>query len=249
MKKYFRHFYSFSKEKRKLLGMLALVFLIPYFFLFSSWSQVAGNLFFGGIPSLYNVTLAQFFFKQSAYPMLREVRPYAHYQLSRTYFIQGDLEAALHEAQEELKYFPKNNRTYYILGLTYGYLNQEQEAINAFGKFIETNPGTWAARNDKAWLEFRIGDMDAALVTMEPIAWLTDNAWVQNTYGTILMNKKRYGEAETAFLNAKKAAKNLTEKEWGAAYPGNDPRVYGTGLESMKLSIDSNLETLETKLK
>jgi tetratricopeptide (TPR) repeat protein len=228
---------------------ISLFFLFLYFLLFSSFTQVVGNVFFGGIPSLYNVTLAQFFFRQAAYPIFNNPRPYAHYQLSRTYFIQGNLDAALDEAQKELRYYPKNNRVYYILGLTYGYLNREQEAIDAFGKFIEANPGTWAARNDKAWLEFRIGDMDAALATMEPIAWLTDNAWVQNTYGTILMNKERYSEAETAFLNAKKAADQMTEESWGSSYPGNDPRVYGTGLDAMKLSIDSNLKLLDSKIK
>lgn len=246
--KILKPFLAGVQENYKFGASVSLFSLLFYILLFSTLSQIAGNIFFGGVPKLYNVTLAQFFFRQAAYPLLDNPHPYAHYQLSRTYFIQGNLDEALNEAQKELQYYPRNNRVYYILGLTYGYLNREQEAIDAFGKFIEANPGTWAARNDKAWLEFRMGNMDAALATIEPIAWLTDNAWVQNTYGTILMNKKRYPEAKDAFQNAKKVADTMTEESWGISYPGNDPRVYEAGLQSMRLSIDGNLKLLDTKI-
>jgi tetratricopeptide (TPR) repeat protein len=223
------------------LGVCGILLLSPFSL------QAMGNVFFGKVPALYNVTLAQFFFRQSSSPLFGKAAPYAHYQLSRTYFIQGNLMEAVDEAEKELMLYPDHVRTYYILGLTYGYLNQEKKAIEMFSKFIEANSISWAARNDQAWLQFRIGDIDGALATIEPIAYDTNNPWVQNTYGTLLMNKKKYAQAKTAFLNAKKIVDTMTEESWGRAYPGNDPRIYRIGLNAMKLSIESNLNLLANK--
>ncbi|MDI9355336.1 MAG: hypothetical protein QM532_04205 [Cyanobium sp. MAG06] len=37
----------------------------------------------------------------------------------------------------------------------------------------------------------------------------------------------------------------MTERDWGVAYPGNDPAIYSKGLEAMKKSINDNLKLLE----
>lgn len=238
---------KFLKHRKYFLSAFVLLvgagLLIKSAFLF----QQAGNLFFGRISVLYNVTLAQFFFMRSAYPVFGTAIPFAHYQLSRTHFIQGDLLAAISEAEKELELYPDNIRAYYVLGLTYGYMNEAEKAIEAFSRYIQTDPMSWAARNDKAWLQFRIGDIDGALATIEPVSHDIGNPWVQNTYGTLLMNKERLAEAKQSFAYAKKAADAMTEQEWGISYPGNDPRIYGIGLNAMKLSIESNLELLEQK--
>lgn len=223
----------------------SLTFFLFTCFLFSPVNKSLGDVFFGQFPKLYNVTLAQFFFTHSAYPFYGTAVPYAHYQLSRTYFIQGNLDLALTEAKKEIELYPENTRTYYILALTYGYLHQESLAIESFSTFIEANPKSWAARNDKAWLQFRVGDIDGALVTIEPVTHDTTNPWVQNTYGTLLMNKKEYLRAKQAYLYAKKTTDVMTEQSWGSAYPGNDPRIYATGLNAMRASIQSNLTLLE----
>ena len=123
-------------------------------------------------------------------------------------------------------------------------MNKEEEAIEAFGKFIEYKPGSWAARNDRAWLQFRIGDIDGALETVTPVVGDINNPWIQNTYGTLLMNKKQYEEAKEAFENAKQSAGGMSEELWGIAYPGNDPRVHGSGLTAMQKSIENNLRIL-----
>lgn len=239
---------KFIKHKKNLLPAFILLVGAVLIFESASISQRMGNLFFGGTPALYNVTFAQFFFRQAAYPLLGKPMKSAHYQLSRTYFIQGNLYTALDEVKRELEIYPENTRAYYILGLTYGYMNKEDKAIEAFSKFIETNPTSWAARNDKAWLQFRIGDIDGALTTLKPVAQATKIPWIQNTYGALLMNKGKYREAEEAFLNAKRVADTMTEESWGIAYPGNDPRIYATGLNAMKLSIDENLAITQKKL-
>ena len=240
-----------KKQKQSILSFIGLgvTLSILYLFTLSSVNLYIGNIFFGGKDGLYNINLASFFYTHAAYPISNNTVEYAHYQLGRTYFIQGRLQAARNEIYKELELFPENKRSYYMLGLIYGYMHEEKLAIEAFGKFIEWKPESWAARNDKAWLEFRIGDIDAGLETISPVAHLVDNTWVQNTYGVLLMNKGRYTEAKTAFDNAKVAADKLTEEEWGKVYPGNDPRVYGMGLEAMRTNIQNNSTFLEKKIR
>lgn len=207
-------------------------------------------MFFGKPSTLYNVTLAQVLLYQASYPVLGNPVPYAHHQLSRTFFIQGNLDEALSEARKELTIYPNDTATYYVLGLTLGFMNREKEAIEAFSEFIKYNPGTWSAANDKAWLQFRIGDIQGAVMTIKPMAdRATDNAWIQNTYCTLMINVKDYISAKKACMLAKKAAEKMTEKDWGRAYPGNDPRIYGTGLNAMRMSIDENLKLLDEKEK
>lgn len=205
-----------------------------------------GNIFFGEVSYLYNVNYAHLFFSYAAYAPVFSAPEFAHYQLSRTLFIRGQLERSLFEAQEELRLHPDNARTYYILGLTHGYLNQEEEAIDAFASFIEVYPNSWAARNDMAWLQFRIGDIEGAYFTIEPVAWI-DNPWIQNTYGTIMMNRGEYADAKKSFLKAQELTMQMTEEEWGRAYPGNDPRIYGIGIKATLQSISTNLEIIATK--
>jgi hypothetical protein len=72
--------------------------------------------------------------------------------------------------------------------------------------------------------------------------------WLQNTYGTALMNVGRYLEADNALRMAQYLAGNMTEQDWGKAYPGNDPLIYGKGLESMRTTINNNLLILKGKM-
>lgn len=236
---------------RNKIFLFLIIFIFSLTLTISYFSYNVGNIFFGDMPKLYNVRLANFFFVNAAYPLIGKPVKFSHYQLSRTYFIQGDLKNALEEAKKELELYPENTRTHYILGLTYGYMNEEEKAINAFSSFIETHPYTWAGRNDKAWLQFRIGDIDGALKTIEPVATSTlgiNNVWVQNTYGVLLMNKKRFREAKEAFKRAEKEVHTMTEEHWGLAYPGNDPRIYTAGINATKLSIETNLKLIEEKI-
>lgn len=233
-----------SSYKRLFLRLTVLVIVLictGAALLFPSLHYSAGNIFFGGNPKLYNVQLAQHLFKFAAYPLFGQAPKFAHYQLSRTYFIVGRFDLALEEAKNELELYPSNKRTYYILGLTYGYMkNREQEAIEAFSQFIEVYPTSWAARNDKAWLQFRIGDVAGALETIEPVSELR-NPWIQNTKGTLLLNSGKLDDAAKAFNLALEIVKVMSEEEWGMAYPGNDPRIYAIGLSAMRTSIATNL--------
>ena len=241
---------SIIKNIFKYIFVTYIIVTILSIFIFPSFSFKLGNVFFGNVPSLYNVNIAQFLYKQSVSPLLSQTVPqYAHHQLSRTHFIQGNLWGAVNEAKEELKLYPHSTSTYYILGLTYGYMNRNHEAIDAFSVYIDSFPEAWAPRNDKAWLQFRLGDIDGALETIQPIV---DNfrytVWVQNTYCALLINKKDFINAKKACDYAQEAVNKMTEDDWGRAYPGNDPRIYNIGLQAMKKSIETNEEIIERYL-
>ena len=239
----------FSSVRKHRLGVFAGILVCASLatIFVPALSLSVGNTFFGGNAPLYNVRLAQFLFEQAAHPLLPVSTPrYAHYQLSRTEFIRGDLVNALDEIRAELSLYPGDTGAYYILGLTLGYMGRTYEAIDAFSTYIDTHPGTWAGRNDKAWLQFRLGDIDGALATIEPIANnFKFTPWVQNTYCVLLINKQRYEEAQQVCERAKEEIDAMSTSDWGRSYPGNDPRIYGQGLSAMKATVQANLELLQ----
>lgn len=238
----------FKKTAFKIVFLVIYVIFIGVVVFSSSLHYWAGNVFFGKEPALYNVHKAQLLFKLAAYPLVGQAPEFAHYQLSRTYFIVGQFDLAIEEAKKELVLYPNNKRTYYILGLTYGYMNEEEKAIEAFSRFTEAYPTSWAARNDKAWLQFRIGDIAGALETIEPVSEIR-NPWIQNTKGTLLLNLGKLDDAQKAFELAAEIVAAMSEEEWGVAYPGNDPRIYATGLSAMRTSIANNLTLIATQNK
>lgn len=230
-----------------LIGAL-IVMLLMGALTIPPFALAAGNIFFNGNSVLYNANLAHFLFTRAAHPVVGIAPQYAHYQLSRVHFVTGELYEALDEAHEELIAYPDNTATYYILGLTYGYLGRTYEAIDAFSSYIGTHPGTWAARNDKAWLQFRAGDIDGALNTIEPIVDdFRYTPWVQNTYCALLISKERFSDAKVACTRAEEAIDKMTEADWGHAYPGNDPRVRALGLEAMRESVEHNFDTIRNE--
>lgn len=244
-----------STIRKKLLLLVLIVVLaiyiiinIPVFFV------NAGNIFFGNIQKLYNVSLAQNLYlygKMYSEVTTTKPAPFLYHQLSRTYFIQGDAYTSLAYAYKEIETYPNHIDTYYIIGLTYAYMNnKEKEAIEAFSKYIEAYPKSWAPRNDKAWLQFRTGDIQGALDTIQPVAEThANNPWVQNTYCVLLINIGKYKEALQSCSLAQSAVSTITPEAWGRAYPGNDPRIYSTGISAMKQSVNQNIELLYTKYK
>lgn len=209
-----------------------------------------GDLAFGGKVAhhtFYNLQVAEVFYTLADMSSDTKI-PWLNYQISRVNFIKGDFSEAIHFANKELELYPDNCRTHYIRGLTYAYMERLDAAISDFETFNICFPNTWAGHNDLAWFWFRKGNMQKVVDVIEPSAKkYPTNAWVQNTYGVALMNLGRYKEAEKALLLAQAAAANMTEKDWGIAYPGNDPRVYRKGLDVMRKSIEANLTIIQNK--
>lgn len=243
-----------KKIMRKTQGMsivIVILVLALVTVLNPALSLRTGNLFFGKVSSFYNVSVAQFFFKRATSPFFGDSPLFAHYQLSRTYFIKGNFDMAIYYANKELELYPENCRTHYIRGLTYGYMNNLDSAIKDFETFnTSCVKDSWAGHNDLAWFYFRKGDIEGMLRTIEKVATKNEtNPWVQNAYGIALLNLGRYEEASIAFKKALTVANAMKEKDWGVAYPGNSPRVYEQGLNSMRDTIKENLVVAEAKLK
>ena len=223
--------------------VLLLILFIKYFFFLS---MRVGNYFFGG--GGYNLNIAE-----KAFLLASKDNPpklFSNYQLGRINFIKGNFYTAIDYFNEEERIYPENSKVHYMRGLTYGYMGNENKGIEEFRKYIEKNPKTWAGRNDMAWLQFRGGDIKGAIETIKPaIEVYSGNPWILNSYGAYLLNDGKYTEALDNFIKAKEVVDKMDYEMWGVAYPGNDPRVYGEGLEQMKKSIDSNISLVKQKIK
>lgn len=253
-----KHLHTSLSKKRHLSILFAIVLLSFSLFFYEYYKRYdvyffLGNTFFGEKilgHTFYAIDKAEYFFKKAN--QQDTPKKWINYQLARIRFIQGDLSGALYFADRELRLYPDNCRTHYIRGLTYGYEELLDEAIADFEIFNSCFPNTWAGHNDLAWFWFKKGDMEKVIMVAGEAITKENNSlspWLQNTYGTALMNVGRYTEAENALLMAKYLADNMTEESWGNAYPGNDPLIYGEGLYAMRSSINTNLEILRRKMK
>lgn len=201
-----------------------------------------GNYYFGGSAD-YDAARAEEFFRRTI--TIDPSYPGAHYQLGRVLFIKGDLYAAERELDEEIKLHPDFWRSHYVRALIRGYRHDFTGAITEFEEFLRYKPESWAAYNDLAWVYFRMGEYEKVKeVAKSGLRYAPDNPWLNNSLGIALMNVGDNEGARAALSRAQKAVMHMTLEEWGRAYPGNDPRVYGQGLEAMRSSIKENLALL-----
>lgn len=202
-----------------------------------------GENFFGQ-GRIYDSTKAE-----QAYLQAIALRPNfleAHYQLGRTYFIQGRFARALFETREVLRLDPEFKKAYYMYGLISGYQGNYDEAIYGFSEFIKRDDFNWAGYNDLAWIYFQQGNYEKTRDTArEGLKRAETNPWLHNMHGTALMNLGEKEEAKQAFEIALNEANKMTPEHWGGSYPGNDPRTYTSGLEQMRSAIKHNLDLIQ----
>lgn len=201
-----------------------------------------GNYYFKG--NGYDVDKAQMYFLKAL-----EAEPVEyglHYQLGRTYFIQGKFIEAITEIDKEIELFPENKKSYYIRGLIYGYMNNLDMAASDFREYLNANPDNWAGWNDLSWIYFRMGEYEmAADAARNGLTNAPGSAWLHNSLGVALLN---LGDREGARISLEQAllfANRMTADDWGVAYPGNNPDIYEEGLWRMKESIEKNLLLLK----
>ena len=245
------------KRFKLLFATLILAILALLFFFFyknkSGFYFELGNRFFGthtlGL-NLYNINIAEELYQLSAVESKEngtKSPEWLNYQRSRVSFVSGDLYDAIMYANTELRLYPDNCRTHYIRGLSYGYLEDLDRAIADFETFNLCFPYTWAGHNDLAWFWFRKGNMlKVKEVVEEVIKSYPDNPWLLNTYGTALLNLKEYAKAKEVLERAKKYSYKMTAQDWGVAYPGNNPKIYQEGLDSMRSTIDKNIKLIDS---
>lgn len=206
--------------------------------------QVIGDYYFS--TAHYDLEKAKKYFRRVI--SINETAPLAHYQLSRVYFIEGNLYESLKEINREIALYPEYGRSYYIRGLVYGYSNELDKSISDFKKFLEWQPMSWAGHNDIVWVFFMKGDLlSAEKYARAGLESAPRNPWLSNALGAILLNKGQYKEAKEYLLQAYVGFSSMEHEEWGRSYPGNNPEIYGEGLGASLGSVEENLLLLEKK--
>ncbi len=229
----------------RLLGLVALLLVLAgILFLAPPNAQALferGNYYYGG--GAYDTAKAEKYFRAALAldPMLQG----PHYQLARIYFVQGDFYTAENEINKELDLHPDFKRSYYVRGLIYGYSGRLAEAEADFKQFLKWMPDSWAGNNDLAWIYFQEGKYAEAHDTARVgLTIAPENPWLLNALGVALLNLDDKKGAKEAFTKALAVIGSMNEKDWGVAYPGNDPSIYGEGFSKMKVSIQQNLQLL-----
>lgn len=201
-----------------------------------------GNSHFGH-GGTYDIRKAE-----KAFGKAIELRPdflEARYQLGRISFINGNFYKALDEMNEVLRIDPEFKKAYYMYGLINGYKGDLDEAIWGFSEFIKHDDFNWAGYNDLAWIYFKQGNYEKVReVSEKGLEKAPNNPWLNNIYGTALMNLGEKEAAKHAFLIALEESEKMTPEDWGQAYPGNNPDIYQRGLEETKSVIRHNMSLL-----
>jgi tetratricopeptide (TPR) repeat protein len=210
-----------------------------------------GNFYYGGSMTLqpqgegivYDVDRAAAAYRK-ALSIDTEVA-WGHFQLARTYFSQGQLDAALIEINRELAVRPANLRALYVRGLIYGYQGSFALAADDFFRFTQWAPTEWAGYNDLSWVllaEGRYDEAQEALIrARENVPGAAENPWLLNSAGIVALNSGRNQEAGETFTEALRLAKQLTVDDWRKAYPGDDPVHDAQALSAFRETISENL--------
>lgn len=175
------------------------------------------------------------------------------HQLGRIDFLEGKFDDAIEKFKIQKLVIsdlavPNVN---YMWGLTYGYKARKtnsaadwQQAEAGFKRYLELEPSSPWARVDLSWLYFSQGKFEDMIPLLtEGLEKSPNNPWLLNMYGLALLNTNQREEALEEFKQADKYAKTLTELDWGMSYPGNDPAVWGEGLEEFRRLIKVNIKT------
>ncbi|MDP2837982.1 MAG: tetratricopeptide repeat protein [Candidatus Moranbacteria bacterium] len=210
--------------------------------------------------SVLAFTIGEYYFNHGSYDIAKAESYYtraitldaqyleAYYQRGRVFFIQGKFSRASVDMQTVLRIDPEFKKAHYMLGLINGYSGALDQAIEDFKTFLEWKPSSWAGHNDLVWVYFQKGDYkNAKEVAIKGLVFAPENPWLENALGVALMNLEDLDQAREHFEQALKHANQLTPERWGAAYPGNDPTLYAKGLDTMRASIQKNLDLLIKK--
>lgn len=196
----------------------------------------------------YDIVRAEHLFRRAL--ILEPHYPLARHQLGRVAFLRGDFSAALWQLDKEKENNPDPSiSTYYMRGLVLGFMERPEEAIPEFERFLESEPATWAALNDYAWVLLKAGRFaQAAVVAQQGLEHMPESPWLLNTAAVAFFET---GDLERALRLAQAAADTaagITKEQWLSAYPGNDPGVAHEGILALQQSSLDNLRTIERAL-
>jgi len=171
--------------------------------------------------------------------------PFIQHQRARIAFLKGDLLVARMRADDAVARGTTPS-SLYLRGLINGYLGDYSEAARDYEMYLRGDSSNWAALTDYSWVLIKDGRPYDALVSIDwgLMSW-PDNPWLLNMRAATLFEIGRYEEARTAAYSARDAVVKVSEADWSAAYPGNDPRIASTGIVTLSETIETNIHRIE----
>lgn len=208
---------------------------------------ILGNRHFGG-EGAYDLSRADLYYRMALISDRRTL--HAYHQRARIAFLRGDFNEALSLIEKQItEHGPSFMSSYYIRGLIHGYRKEFAEAERDFKAFLTWDPHNWAALNDLAWVYFAQGKFEeAGAASLRGLAIAPQNPWLHMMYGMSRFNSGAESQALSHLYQARGFAKNLTDSDWVRAYPGNDPRIAGKGLQALRATIEDNIEHVNRSL-
>jgi len=267
----------FKKHKRAwILGGVGLfvlifsVFFLPYTPAYRSsvhflWStgQIGVSYYLNVSDAALARRLGEYYFGNGAYDLSKAKQSYelaikldpktylGHYQLSRIYFVQGDMEGAMREIDAEIAINKGNFRALYARGLVHLTRNDLTSSEADFRNFIPWAPTEWGGYNDLAFVLSKAGKHAEAEQTihtaMESVPHAEEVPWLWNSLGLAELNQGKYKEAAVSFGKALPLAQKVTPKEWVRAYSANDPAAVRASIDAFNAAIEKNLAVAESK--
>ena len=201
----------------------------------------------------YDIKKARYYFERAA-----AKDPNQHillwHQQGRIDFLEGNFNDAIKDFNRQIElYGDALPNVHYMMALTYGYQARTygitaswDKAEDHFRTYLEYDPLSPWARVDLAWIHFAQGEYEDMIELLEVGAtYEPDNAWILNMLGLAYLNTGDGEKARQYFRWAETEANKLTTEEWGKSYPGNDPAIWGLGLEEFRTIIADNIVLTE----
>ncbi len=200
--------------------------------------------FNGSDEENYDIARAEALFKkaEAVDPRIPDLK----HEMARIEFLKGNFDSAMRYINEQIERYGETlPNSYYIRGLIEGYRGEYDASAEDYARYLVHDPYNWAAQNDRAWVLLK-GNRphDAFDATTQGLLSFPENPWLLNTHATALFEIGRIDEARATVARAAKNAMAVSEKDWLTAYPGNDPRIAGTGILTLQDSIAHNMHMI-----
>jgi tetratricopeptide (TPR) repeat protein len=197
----------------------------------------------------YDIERARHFFTLAAEkdPTL----PYVYHELARIDFLKGDFPSALAKINFQISLHGDTApNSYYIRGLIQGYAGDYDAAARNYEHYLSLlRTPNWAGITDYSWVLLKAErNADAARVTDEALGIFPENPWLLNANAIAHFELGDYERALVSVRKASRAAMDVSEQEWLAAYPGNDPESAPAGLASFQAAVEDNMHRIEYTL-
>ncbi len=121
------------------------------------------------------VDLARQCFQSALSDPMYQTPQLALFNMGRLYEKQGNLDSALVQYQQAVKFYPGYGSAWVRIGHILEAMHRTDEARNAYGKATRATPDLAEAHMRYGMLAFRAGDLDAAMYSLDRVTKLAPN--------------------------------------------------------------------------